>query len=224
LHTDLLNPGTIKSLMKYLMAIALLALFSMPASAQWYRISLKKHERLPLITAPKFGLSKRYTATDFSKRKIQAFYVGMGDFEIEAQEDMIMKSAQHNMRFHVYNVASYDFSALAKLYIMQKRLSEAKWYLLQSNSISREENDDRHTIANLMDLAMIKADMGDISLSQQDLAEARQMAVSHGWLPLAKDVDKEANFIKLNRSTVPQPGIRYADAAKTSSKNNKKAD
>ena len=55
-----------------------------------------------------------------------------------------MHSAQHNMSEGIFTDASYNFSDLARIYILQNRLSEAKWYLLQSNNISRRQRDDKH--------------------------------------------------------------------------------
>jgi hypothetical protein len=87
-----------------------------------------------------------------------------------------MRAAQHNMRFREYALASYKFSELAQIYVKENRLSEAKWYYLQSILISKQQNDHQHTINNLVSLAMIKADLGDLVQAQQDLAEARELA------------------------------------------------
>src|SRR4051812_23785813 len=40
-------------------------------------------------------------------------------------EASLLKEAKHNMRFHVYNQASYNFSDLATFYVLQNRFSEA---------------------------------------------------------------------------------------------------
>jgi hypothetical protein len=132
-----------------------------------------------------------------------------------------MKVAQHNMRFRIYDIASYNFSDLAKLYIKQNRFSEAKWFLLQSNNISRQQNNNQLTIANLMDLAMVKANMGDQSQAQQDLTEALQLSNSNGLLANVAIIQKELKFVQQYKPVLTQAEWRYAtDAMVTTDKKN----
>ena len=70
---------------------------------------------------------------------------------------------------------SYD--NLAKLYLQQGRFSEAKWYALQSNNLSRNRNDVVNMIATLLILADIKGQIRDYKLAQHDLTEAMGLAV-----------------------------------------------
>jgi len=130
-----------------------------------------------------------------------------------------MKTAQHNMRFRIYDIASYNFSQLAEMFMKQNRFSEAKWYLLQSNNISRQQNDDSHTIANLMDLAMVKANLGDLQQAQQDLDEARQIATARGFQSVIADIEKENIYIKLNKNaSSPKMELKYASDAMVTDK------
>ncbi|GAA4334578.1 hypothetical protein GCM10023149_42020 [Mucilaginibacter gynuensis] len=122
-----------------------------------------------------------------------------------------MRNAQHNMRFREYSTASYNFSDLANIYIKQNRLSEAKWYLLQSILISRRENNSRHTLANLISLANVKIDMGDVNLGRQDLLEARQIASSNGWKADEKVIVKKLESIQGINSQAPKSELKYAD-------------
>jgi len=196
--------------MKFVIIIVLFTTISFSASAQWW--SLKKHERFPAIQLKDNSTKHLPFVAKLTLTKIDKLNLQQSDYSLELAEDAIIKVAQHNMRFRIYDLASYNFSDLAKLYIQQNRLSEAKWYLLQSNSISRQENDDKHTIANLMDLALIKADMGDVVLAQQDLTEARQLAFAKGWIVNVTDIDKEVKYIRLNRTSASKTELRYADA------------
>jgi len=196
--------------MKFVIVIVLFTTISFSASAQWW--SLKKHERFPIIQLKDNSAKHLPVVAKLTLTKIDKLNLQQSDYSLELAEDAIIKVAQHNMRFRIYDLASYNFSDLAKLYIQQNRLSEAKWYLLQSNSISRQENDDKHTIANLMDLALIKADMGDVVLAQQDLTEARQLAFAKGWIVNVTDIDKEVKYIRLNRTSASKTELRYADA------------
>jgi hypothetical protein len=205
--------------MKFLLIIVLFFTISFSASAQWWNISLKKHERFPAITSPQNHPSLNFRYVKLAPAKIPHFTPVVSDYNIELAEAAIMKTAQHNMRFRIYDIASYNFSDLAKLYIKQNRFSEAKWYLLQSSNISRQENDDKHTVANLMDLAMVKANLGDPVQAQQDLAEAQQIATSKCWLANVADIQKELKFIQQNKPLFAKAELRYAsDAMVTSDK------
>jgi hypothetical protein len=199
-------------LKKITLIIVLFTTISFSASAQWWRVSILRH-RYPAITLVKDDPAARlyFPIPKLAAAKIKPINLEKSDYSLELAEGILIKTAQHNMRFRIYDAASYNFSELAKLYIKQNRLSEAKWYLLQSNSISRAENDDKHTIANLMDLALIKANMGDVVLAQQDLAEARQLATTRTWNADVVNIDKEVKYIQLNRTTASKTELRYDD-------------
>jgi len=196
--------------------------FSLSASAQWYRVDLllKKHERFPVIeqSSPYLhSISKIRIKPSFTG-KVTPVNFDRSEYSFQAAENLVMRDAQHNMRFRVYNDASYNFSALAKLYIQQNRYSEAKWYLLQSNIISRQQNDDKHTIANLIDLAIIKSDLGDYPQAQQDLNEAHDMARIRGFNDDLATIEKKMVYIKQNRNNAPKADVRYAEIPATNTK------
>jgi hypothetical protein len=64
------------------------------------------------------------------------------------------------------------FDNLAKVYHAQKKFPQAKWFILQSNTLSRAINDNQNIITSLLVLASIKADIKDYSLAMRDLNEA----------------------------------------------------
>jgi len=209
--------------MKFTFLIVLFTALGLSASAQWYNINLsfKKRVRLPQIALVKNSPLKRLPKFKLvAKNKIPKFtFPQQSDFDLEAQEAITMKTAQHHMRFREYDIASYNFTDLAELYIKQNRFSEAKWYLLQSNAISRPQFDDKHTITNLMDLAMVKANLGELQQSQDDLDEAHQIALSRGWTANVADIEKEQQFIKLNKTaSSPKVEARYASDAMVNDK------
>lgn len=208
--------------MKFILAVLVSLSISLSASAQWWNISFKKHVRYLAITELHNNSIKNLPGISFSKASIPKFNFTQSDYNIELTEAAIMKVAQHNMRFRIYYVASYNFSDLAKLYIKQNRFSEAMWFLLQSNNISRQQNDDRHTIANLMDLAMVKANMGDPLHAQQDLAEAQQLATARGLTANLVDIQKEQKFVQQYKPLLTKAEWRYASDAMITS--DKKAD
>jgi hypothetical protein len=203
--------------------LVLCCCLGLSASAQWYRVDLKviPHKRYPLLDVPSRHLATVFPSPKITKLKIYAKQLNRSDYSLEAAEAVVMHTAQHNMRFRVYADASYNFSELAKLYIQQNRFSEAKWYLLQSNIISRSENDDHHTILNLMDLASIKVSIGDYDLAQQDLTEAHDIACFHDLKEDMAAVDKKIIYLKQNKLSTIKTDTRYAESAEAEMKLNK---
>lgn len=199
------------------MRIALFVLFctlSFPASAQWSLF--KKHERLPLLEKGTLSVKIGNTVTlktSISPPRVYGLPPSRSDFSLEAEEAIVMKAAQHNMRFRQYQAASYNFNDLARLYVQQNRFSEAKWYFLQSCLLSRQFNNDKLTISNLSNLAMVKSSIGDFILAQQDLVEARNMAAAHGWLIEILGIEQKLGYIQHNRFASLNTTNRYAELA-----------
>ena len=70
-----------------------------------------------------------------------------------------------------------------------------------------------------MDLAMVKANLGDLAQAQQDLDEAHQIATLRGWTSNVADIEKENIFIKINKSaSSPKMELRYASDAMVTDK------
>jgi hypothetical protein len=202
--------------MKYFL-LFILCSASVSASAQWWQKPVnsisnvfKKHERFPQLDELKDHSVKGFPVAQLAKHKISNISLELASYSLYLQEMAVMKTAQHNMRFRVYNAASYNFSDLAQMYLKQNRLSEAKWYLLQSLLISRQQNDDRHTINNLIGLATVKAGYGDYTQAMQDLNEARDLATTHGFLADVTAINKQARYLQDNKAN-PKAEIRYAE-------------
>lgn len=198
--------------MRYFLLIILCAV-GFNASAQWYYKPFNKRIRSPQMAYARNNSIKRLPVPSIVKVKIQPITLERTPYMLAMIEESVMKTAQHNMRFHVYNAASYNFSDLAQMYMKQNRLAEAKWFLLQSITISRQQNDDRHTIANLLDLAAVKADYGDYAQAKQDLAEARQLAVSRGLTYDLAIVEKKTRYLQDNKFKIPHSETRFAETA-----------
>ena len=197
--------------MRYIILVILCAI-NLSASAQWWRGDFKKHPRYPLITRPKNNSVKQALVARFSKPKLIVPIVPRSAYNLQISQNVVMKSAQHHMRFREYALASYNFSELAQLYVMENRLSEAKWYYLQSILISKNQSDHQHTISSLISLAMIKADLGDLTQAQQDLAEARDLANSIGRAADVKLIDAKVKYVQSNKVWLPKSELRYAEA------------
>lgn len=193
--------------------LLLLCTISLSASAQFGLF--KKHERLPLLEQALFSSTVNLDLAPprIPQAHLYAYVLNRSDYSLEVQEQYVMKTAQRNMRYRVYKTASYNFSELAQLYALQNRFSEAKWYFLQSSFLSRQLNNDRLTISNLSNLAMVKSEIGDFVLAQQDLIEARNIASAHGWLIDIIEVEKKLGYIQHNRFASLRVDTRYAELA-----------
>jgi tetratricopeptide (TPR) repeat protein len=82
------------------------------------------------------------------------------------------------------------FDNLAKVYFAQKKYSQAKWFILQSNTLSRDKNDVPDIIASLLTLSAIKSDIKDYKLAIRDLDEALQLSITNHYQKTELDVLK----------------------------------
>jgi hypothetical protein len=203
--------------MRYLFLVLLCAL-SFTANAQWWRGDFKKHKRYPLIALPKNNSIKRIPKFSIAKAPLPYATVPRSAYNLELCEKAVIRSAQHHMRYREYAMASYNFSELAQLYVSENRLSEAKWYYLQSILLSKRQGDQQHTIKSLTCLGMIKADLGDLVQAQQDLAEARALAFATGRTADVLAIDKKIAYVKSNKVWLSKSELRYAEAVELSGK------
>ncbi|RVU01068.1 hypothetical protein EOD41_10660 [Mucilaginibacter limnophilus] len=87
------------------------------------------------------------------------------------------------------------FDYLSKLYLKQQRYSQAKWFTLQSNNLSRIKSDVPNIIQSLKQLAAIKNALKEYKLAEQDINEAAYIA-SNGYTYMPDSV-KEAQTKRL---------------------------
>ncbi|MBS1524156.1 MAG: hypothetical protein JST19_00820 [Bacteroidetes bacterium] len=197
--------------MRYRLVI-FFCIISVSASAQWWRLNFKKHPVFSELKAPRSVSYVRISATpQINTVQVQPVVFGPTILDLEAREKVIMKLVKHNMSWRIYNAASYNFSDLAHVYIQMHRLSEAKWYLLQSNAISRDENDDKHTIANLISLAHVKTWIGDKVSAHADLCEALDLAKARSMQPEIAEVEKNMSMLDQYKANTGKPDIKYAE-------------
>jgi len=194
--------------------IIFFCLISFTASAQiWEKIGFKKkHIVLPALPPVKgHQFVSANNTLKLNSLQAQPIVLEASEFTLVATSKMVMEQAKHNMRFRVYNDASYNFSDLAALYVKLHRWSEAKWYYLQSNNISRGQNDDKHTMSNLLGLAAIKMNIGDIPSAKADLIEARDLSKSLGMQTQTADIEKQILLLAQNNTTTSKPDVKYAE-------------
>ena len=81
------------------------------------------------------------------------------------------------------------FNNLATVYRAEKKYSQAKWFILQSNTLYRAKNDEQNTIASLLTLAAIKSDIKDYTLAMRDLNEALVISSKNHYTQLESQVE-----------------------------------
>ncbi|MCC8424961.1 hypothetical protein [Mucilaginibacter sp. UR6-11] len=192
------------------------------ASAQFWR---RKPKPAPVVltAVQSFPTQVTNTTIDVSPKNLHGVELPCSVYNLELAEEAILKEAKHNMRFRIYNLASYNFSDLAALYLKQNRFSEAKWYLLQSNTIARQAEDSRHLLNNLLVLAAIKNRIGEIPLALVDLQEAHDIAFAKGMLTDLAAIDKQIKYLQTNKILTAKAELRYAEAVETAAAANNKA-
>lgn len=178
-----------------------LFVLSLSASAQF-----DKRGRLLKKYRPLVDDSVVYTA-DLNILPPQILYPTISSYKtsgtadsFEKDEASVIKEAQRNMHYNLYYDASCSFSGLARLYMGKSKFSEAKWYLLQSLSLSKQTHDDKHTISSLIDLSLVKASIGDMDQARQDLNEARGIAITNGLNDELKEIDQISYDINKNKA------------------------
>jgi hypothetical protein len=139
----------------------------------------------------------------------------------------------------IQQYAAYDdsvalrlsFDNLVKVYYSQKKYTQAKWFILQSNTLSRAKNDTSNIISSLLTLSTIKSDVKDYDLAKRDLNEALQLSIiihspktesqvlkNYALLyHRLKDYPKEAMLLR-KRDTLEE-GIRRAAEAQLAAQN-----
>lgn len=68
------------------------------------------------------------------------------------------------------------YNGLAKVYKSQKKYPQAKWFILQSNSLSRAKKDIPNIMSSLIVLANIKMEIEDYTLAMHDLDEVLKLS------------------------------------------------
>ncbi len=102
-----------------------------------------------------------------------------------------MKALHFFSRYNDSTGLRISFDDLAFIYHAQKKFAQAKWFILQSNTLSREKNDIPHVIASLIELASIKSDISDYSLALRDLHEAWELSIK-------KHMPQQASLVQLS--------------------------
>ncbi|MDR3694001.1 hypothetical protein [Mucilaginibacter sp.] len=99
----------------------------------------------------------------------------------EYQNRAIEYTLQAIRQYAIYNDSiglRICYDNLAKVYHAQRKFAQAKWFILQSNTLSRTKNDTPNIITSLLTLAAIKSDIKDYTLAMGDLDEALKLSIA----------------------------------------------
>ncbi|WP_448700164.1 tetratricopeptide repeat protein [Mucilaginibacter sp. AW1-3] len=113
--------------------------------------------------------------------------------------DYVLKAIHINSQDGDYYALRTDYDLLTQAYLIQKKYTQAKWFNLQSNNISRNLHDMSHVIWSLIEMATIKSAIKDYKLAQQDLDEA--MLVAKNTYNLILQIEVERNMAILYDKT-----------------------
>jgi tetratricopeptide (TPR) repeat protein len=88
-----------------------------------------------------------------------------------------------------------SFDDLARVYIAQKKYSEAKWFTLQSNKISRQVKDIPNIITSLVKLSAIKMELSEYKMAMRDLNEALRWSTANNMPALEAMVQQNYAYL-----------------------------
>jgi hypothetical protein len=106
-----------------------------------------------------------------------------------------MKALHSYSRYNDSNGLRTSFDNLVRVYKDQRKFSQAKWFILQSNTISRQLNDAPNIIKSLVTLAGIKMSIKDYSLAKRDLDEALVLSTQNKF-------PKQESIVQVSFSTL----------------------
>lgn len=186
---------------------------SLNTSAQFWKKKVRYAALVPAKAAPAPQFS---TPALKVKNHLAAinFYINPV-FDFDQMEQAMLKEAKHNMRYREYQLASRNFTDLAGLYLLHNRFSEAKWYLLQSISLC---GDAKLKLTNLLTLAGIKIDLGEVALAKTDLQEARMLANANGLKSDVIEIDKRLVALSDSKPLIIKPELRYSEAVEAAAR------
>ena len=119
--------------------------------------------------------------------RIAAKYMGfdtIGSTDKQAHyENLVINytlQAIHQYSMYDDSVGLRDsYATLSRAYYAQGKITEAKWFILQANALSRARRDTPNIISSLLSLAAIKSDIQDYDLAKSDLDEAMRLSIEN---------------------------------------------
>lgn len=137
-------------------------------------------------------------STDFKDRTQKAeayiniaYMKGMQQKYNDAETDIIRKALPLFSSVGNKRGRMLCFTTLSELYMIQKRYSEAKWYLLQADALTDILNDKEAKVANLIKLAEVKNAIGDHDLALDNYKLAEQLSLENNFTEKLAEIKGE---------------------------------
>ena len=99
-----------------------------------------------------------------------------------------LKAIHYYSKYNDTTGLRISYSNLATVYRSEKKFTQAKWFILQANTLARDKNDVPNIISSLLELALIKTDIQDYSLAMRDLNEALHLSSANHMSKTESDV------------------------------------
>jgi tetratricopeptide (TPR) repeat protein len=139
--------------------------------------SLKQQLKLALTDSAKADLN-----TKLATSNLALVYTSVGYNKWVYQENTINYTMQ---ALHLYSKLAdtagliNSYATLSKGYRTQKKYAQAKWFILQANTLARTKKSIPSIVSTLVDLAVVKMDVNDYKLAKRDLNEAYRWLVAN---------------------------------------------
>jgi hypothetical protein len=231
----------------FMKKLNLLIIILLYASGSW-AITLNKDSSARQFTAPAYidTLQQHLKQTDNDSLKL-GIYVQMAaqylkyDSLKDKKEKLNYQDQALTYTFKALHLYSrYNdttgmrtcFNNLSRVYRSQRKYSQAKWFILQSNTLSRDQNDIPDIMSSLIELAAIKMEIKDYSLAMNDLNEALNLSTTNHYPRVQSTVQESyallyshlKNYTKeaiaLKRHNLIDDSIRRAEEAQLTAKIN----
>jgi hypothetical protein len=113
--------------------------------------------------------------------------------------DYVLKAIHINSKYDDTLALRNNFDCLGYAYFIQKKYTQAKWFILQSNYISHYRKDVPAMINSLMQLASIKIAIKDYSMAEKDFNSA--IVLTKRKNDIARQIDVEKCLATLYSNT-----------------------
>lgn len=124
----------------------------------------------------RFVKTQTSKADSLSRVVMAAAKPGATNAQLNQALNVIDQALHSYSRFRDSTGIRQSFDNMAFIYHLQKKHSQEKWYILQSNTLSRQLADTPNIINSLIRLAAVKHDIKDYSLEAEDLNEALMLS------------------------------------------------
>lgn len=128
------------------------------------------------LSREQFIHSQTIKSDSLNQKALQLAVPGASAKDLNQAINYIMQGLHAYAKFGDSVGLRETFDHLALTYHLQKKYVQAKWFYIQSNSISRDKRDTLNIIHSLMNLASVKTDIKDYSMAYRDLKEAMQLS------------------------------------------------